>query len=366
MAEFFAQNDFTVDFLSVYNARTTPSEYPNLTYHYLHKTSDRKCSRWRRLLIGLFSFPDIYIRESRTMVRYFNEHLSGNDYDVIVTSTPPHTLQCAAYRIHRMKNIPLICDLRDPWRENHRIRYKSPLHKFCALRWEKIIIQSAAGVVFNTEEGYELFKAAHPEFPPEKGITIPNGYNEKFFADAVRLDAAARAKKPVRIVYAGGSYDGKVLRFLNRLAGRAPEREIKLEIDVYGISPETSPRDAKGVLYGGKVPPEKLAQKLVEADYLFLFMPQLRDTPAFSLKAYAYARSGVPVVYVGQRNMTFDFLNRYSKVRHFSENEIDGCLDWFVSEPHPSFIGIPDENVLACAWDERFRKLQSFIGKVVD
>ena len=68
---------------------------------------------------------------------------------------------------------------------------------------------------------------------------------------------------------------------------------------------------------------------LFGADMLVLCMvPQEAGSSRVLLKAYGYARTGKPILYLGPRNATYDYLVSRTFVQQFELSEIDLAAQW--------------------------------------
>lgn len=66
---------------------------------------------------GNFFIPDPRILWVRPSVKLLSEYLQQKPVDVIVSSTPPHSLHLIAQKLSAKFNIPWLADFRDPWLE---------------------------------------------------------------------------------------------------------------------------------------------------------------------------------------------------------------------------------------------------------
>ena len=72
----------------------------------------KRIAHWVRL--NLF-IPDAKVGLISPFVKKAKEIIKEHHIDVILASSPPHSLQIAANRLSKKHHLPWVCDLRDPW-----------------------------------------------------------------------------------------------------------------------------------------------------------------------------------------------------------------------------------------------------------
>ncbi len=98
--------------------------------------------------------------------------------DVILSTSPPHSVQLIAKRLAQQSNIPWVADFRDPWTDafwEEKLTRLKPIQRLIK-RWERGIVLRADHL---TTISRGIMKKL--DIPPQKGTVIPNGYDEDDF-----------------------------------------------------------------------------------------------------------------------------------------------------------------------------------------
>lgn len=135
-------------------------------------------------------------------------------YDVIISSGPPHFAHEAARRVAKKAKLPLVVDLRDLWSLVERIpeRIDSVVWWRTARQLERRVIRDASLVVVNTEVGQAVMAAAYAKYAAKIHV-VRNG------SDNEPLPNSAVAER-FTIRFAGSIYIDRDPRLLFRAAAK--------------------------------------------------------------------------------------------------------------------------------------------------
>jgi glycosyltransferase involved in cell wall biosynthesis len=153
----------------------------------------------------------------------------ANEYDVVVSSGPPHAAHDAARRIARATKLPLIVDLRDAWVHERLVvphKLDSQLWRTLQGAVERRCLETARLVLCTTEPMRSALVEGFPRLA-SRILTVRNG------ADAEPLPRPSRGRRFL-IAYAGNLYAGRDPRLLFRAVSRLA-RERALTADDIGI-----------------------------------------------------------------------------------------------------------------------------------
>ena len=143
---------------------------------------------------GIATFPDRYwpwlFQGVGAGVRIAKE--SGAEA-IFATSPVPSALLIGVL-LKLRTGLPLVIDFRDPWVDNAT----PPIRRFFEAALERWFMRRADRIICNTPALRRDFLARYPEVPPERFVTITNGYDEP---DFTALDVPASPK--FEIIYAG-------------------------------------------------------------------------------------------------------------------------------------------------------------------
>lgn len=147
------------------------------------------------------SVPDEKLGWVPFATRAGRQVLAEQNVSAIYVTGKPFSSYFIGEALSRRSGLPWIMDLRDLWTLNRRVRPTSRWHGRMESRLERRFVQSAAAVIANTPGNRDDFIACYPECPPEKFVTITNGFDA---ADFESLPSAKSDK--FTIGYSGTFY----------------------------------------------------------------------------------------------------------------------------------------------------------------
>jgi len=168
---------------------------------------------WRRVFRSRahFALADALARRA-SAIGY--ELTAANQYDVVVSSGPPHTAHEAAKTIAARAGLPLVLDMRDPWSDESAMpdELRGAVWRRETRARERACV-SAANLVVVTSQAHEELQLA--KYPDLRGriVTVMNG------ADSDPLPTGSSGNRFV-IAFTGLIYLGRNPRPLFRAAAR--------------------------------------------------------------------------------------------------------------------------------------------------
>ncbi len=106
----------------------------------------------------------------------------SNRYDVILTTSPPHSCHLVGYVLSRLLRRPWVVDFRDPWVDHalwSKMR-KGSAQARIERRLERAVMKRADRVIANTTANRDSLLARYPHLPEEKFVTITNGFDREY------------------------------------------------------------------------------------------------------------------------------------------------------------------------------------------
>jgi hypothetical protein len=89
----------------------------------------------------------------------------------------------------------------------------------------------------------------------------------------------------------------------------------------------------------GTISFSEVPQYLRAAHLLVLCMPWIEaGSSRILLKSYGYARSGKPILYLGPKNATYDYLKKRTIVKRFDLYDLENASQW-IAENHAKLNG---------------------------
>jgi glycosyltransferase involved in cell wall biosynthesis len=160
--------------------------------------------------------------------------LESREFDLVVTSGPPHSAHFAGFFAIRGRAEPLWIDMRDPWSATHAaeapqdqlIRWE----RFILARFEKLLFRRASKVIANTPEFATSLRTAEPTLDVSY---FPNGI------DLEQLPARDPSNvRPGSIACIGALYAGRslssVLGAMRAVLAERPEGAATLMLRIAG------------------------------------------------------------------------------------------------------------------------------------
>lgn len=139
---------------------------------------------WYNFMASFFMIPDAFIGWFPFLYFKGRKLLSNNNdsYDVIISSSPPHSLHLACLALKKKFSIPWIVDLRDPWVGNPLFQGLTPFHKKFYQFLERLVVKNCNAVIANTKTNAKILSKRYPTMT-EKVFCINNGYDVDDFKD---------------------------------------------------------------------------------------------------------------------------------------------------------------------------------------
>ena len=135
-----------------------------------------RLSKWIRL--NLF-IPDARVGWKRYAVREGKKIIRSENIDLILTSSPPHSLQLIGQALARKTGKPWIADYRDPWKEvvyNQNLK-RSARAEHKDRRLEHDALNAADGIVSISKDILQLLESKREK--PRNGCLVFNGYDNR-------------------------------------------------------------------------------------------------------------------------------------------------------------------------------------------
>ena len=172
------------------------------------KTSNRVLNAVRSVLMIITSFPDHLIYWVPSAVLKAKKLYKENKYDIIYTTSPPHTSQLAGLIISMRTKTPWLADFRDPWTLNalHGKKGKFNFFKKFEEYLEKLVLKKSSKILANTKSNRSKLLNAFSFLTPEKVIHLPNGW-EGFSQKNSSEISEQNNKKKLTIVHSGTFYE---------------------------------------------------------------------------------------------------------------------------------------------------------------
>jgi glycosyltransferase involved in cell wall biosynthesis len=262
----------------------------------------------RKVVAGCMYFPDFgrgWVVRAAEAARSL---LREKEFDVVITSGPPHSTHFAGALATRGRNTQLWIDMRDPWSTTHKNHLPEDWmirsERFFLRGLERLVFPRATRVIANTREFASVLKGYEPKLDVR---WFPNGI------DLEQLPPRdASTVEPGSIAYVGSLYLkeslSSVFSAMQALLRDRPEAATTLRLHVAGSvdSPNREQMEAEIAAAGlaslvtihGVVPRDQ-ALELLRRSQLALVLAQGLPV-SVPAKLYESVGLGVPTLVIGE------------------------------------------------------------------
>jgi len=288
---------------------------------------------------GYFAWMDYYTHGAWAddVTRLGLRLLASDKYEVIVTCGPPHMAHEAGRRLAERTGLPLVVDLRDPWRLVQRLAdvFDSALWYRLAGFYERRVVAKASLIVMNTTRAQNAMRAIYPKRRAQI-ISVMNGYDE----EAWRF---AQEKRKFTVAYAGVVYLDRdptlLLRAMARVVSSLELTPSDIGIEFMGHVESfqnlslRSLADAEGigdyVRVLGPGPRDAALEFLSHASVL-VSLPQDSDM-AIPSKIFEYMQFNAWILAIAQRGSATELLLRDSEADVVAPDDLEGMINALMS-----------------------------------
>ncbi|MGO4808534.1 glycosyltransferase [Cupriavidus sp. 2MCAB6] len=295
-----------------------------------------------KIFVRAVAIPDIGARWVRKAMRNYRVIEIISNSEVVYLSSPPHGLQLAGPYITSKFNIPFVADFRDDFVTNHRINWRTPVHKKSAYRIERSVLREAAAVIVNTDIVKQRFASRHGD-SAGKISCITNGFDS---SDVASSREVVRAQENInkgsrRLIYSGSAYDGFAADAIGRIVASIDAAGMSKQWEIHTAGPGNwdCASTYENWVHHGLLSQEGAASLMRDADLLLLLMPPGEREPSGTvpLKAYSYLGSDRPIIYFGETGSTTELLKEFSGTFSFQRDFIDRIGFWLLENQEREF-----------------------------
>jgi glycosyltransferase involved in cell wall biosynthesis len=254
----------------------------------------------------IFAYPDAERTWKKPVLKFVDNLLKKENFDVILSSSPYPTSHIIAHHIKTNTGIKWIADFRDTWTGNPVYSF-SKLRLFFEQRYEKRVLENVDNIITVSSEYADVLKSIH-----KKDVcVIPNGYQGELVKQTV-LD------KKFSFIYTGVVYLGKQdpTKFFKAISNLLKAEKIDkkdIVVNFYGRKENwfkvlIDDFDLNGVVVQHGLVNREEARKKQETSQILLFFnwEDKINKGISSLKLYEYLRTGRPILATGGNNLTED------------------------------------------------------------
>jgi len=248
--------------------------------------------------------PEVEVLWAPAAIRAARRIIKAHDIRVVVTTSPPHSIQRVGLALQQRAGVRWIADLRDPIMDNFGYAPASPKVDRYWRRLERSTVTTASKLIVTCPDLIERLQRRYPDVPRSRYLTVTNGYD---LADAP-CGIAPTSQSAGRFVLGYvGSFYGKqtiapLLTAMRRLVSRRPDVAGRIELRVVGsISAQQreclNDTDDVFLRLTGYRPHAESVREMAEADCLFLMTP-INDGGRYCIpaKTFEYLAFGKHII----------------------------------------------------------------------
>lgn len=278
----------------------------------------------RRWILSLLKIPDVYTGWIVPAVMAGLREIRRQRVNHLCSSAPYWSNHIIGLLLRQLTGLSWTAHFRDPWIGIPQWKPVSTVSKRIETLLERMIVSRATSVVCVTDLHAALFRQLYPELPPEKFVTIPNGFDEAEWGEAGvgrGIGGAAGCGRFV-IRYAGSLYQRRnPLALFRAVRALLDSREVdgdRIMIDLVGWCDVAEGRRVKElagecgiadcVTLTGPLSRAETLRAMAEADVLLL----LAEAQPYQIpgKTYEYLRAGRPILALTSNGAVAQLLRR--------------------------------------------------------
>ena len=228
----------------------------------------------------------------------------------LFSSGPPWTSHLVGLVVARLTGLPWTVHFRDPWTGIPQWKPVSALSARIETTLEKMVVSRATSVVCVTDRHTNMMRQIYLELPPDKFVTVPNGFDEAEWNDVeVGNDGGGLGREDKFVItYAGQLYWERsplpLFRALRALADAGGIELARVRVDLVGwcdvargrrvteMAADCGIGDCINVK--GPLSRTETVRKLARSDLLLLLAEGL--TLQIPGKTYEYLRARRPIL----------------------------------------------------------------------
>jgi glycosyltransferase involved in cell wall biosynthesis len=260
--------------------------------------------------------------------------LREQEFDLVITSGPPHSAHFAGLLATWGRNTQFWIDMRDPWSMTHEAHLAENrvirAERFFLRRLERLVFPRAARIIVNTREFVSVLKADEP------------GLDVRWFPNGVDLEQLPTrdpdAVEQGSIAYVGTLYGNRnlssVLAALGTLARDRPEAAATLRLNIAGplesphreqMQEEIAAAGLTSLVSIHGVVPRAQALELLRRSHLALVLAQ--DQPmCVPAKLYESVGLGVPTLVIAEETSAAASEARRIGAMTLDGSDVEGML----------------------------------------
>lgn len=255
-----------------------------------HDTLFKKILYWIRINLII---PDARFIWNKHAYQTAAQLLKTNNYDIVVTTSPPHSTQLIGLKLQKKFKVKWVTDFRDPWADIFYLKLakqkKLPylINKYLET---KIIRKADLNLIVS--------QTINHNFPPGNKITFTNSYDPADF-----INHQKEKSDKFRLKYIGKITEAQDINAVITSLNNLPQLHHNIELTFIGTY-ETNPfRTDFPIIIKNYLPHSEAIKEMMNSDLLILL---INDYPQnggmLTTKLFEYLGANVPILCIGPQD----------------------------------------------------------------
>ena len=247
----------------------------------------KKILYWLRINIIL---PDARVIWNRFAYKEAVNLLQKEKFDLVVTSSPPHSTQFVGLKLKRKFNLKWVTDFRDPWADIFYLKLagQNKLAYLINKRWERIVIGAA-------DLNLIVSESINKTLPQGEKVTFTNSFDPEDFVTTPYI----RGDK-FRIKYIGKITEAQDIESVMAAINELPNLTQALEFTFIGTFQYNPFNSDFSVITKNYLPHAEAITEMINADLLVLLINDYpQNAGMLTTKLFEYLGANVPILCVG-------------------------------------------------------------------
>lgn len=289
----------------------------------------------RAVRMNLF-LPDARIGWKPFAEKAAKQLIGSEKPDIILTSSPPQTVQLIGGSIKKILHVPWIADFRDPWTDIYYYEQseRSAWADYIDRRMEKNVLRQVDCISSVSREIVDLLqsKVKHTI----DSMVLPNGYDPEDFAQATSVD-----RNKFKISHIGKLSETQPIDSMVDAIVQAMEvnPDLRNDLSIRFIGSLAAPQKSvmqtqlvDRIAFEDYKPHSEVVGDMQQAALLFLIIPQTeRNEGILTGKLFEYIGAKRPILAIGPKNgAAARVIQDLESAKMFDYEETDFMCDWIL------------------------------------
>lgn len=237
--------------------------------------------------------PDARIVWNKYAVKEAEKLIKKQNYNLVVTTSPPHSSQLIGLKLKRKCNIKWVTDFRDPWADIFYLKLaKQNKISYLINRYleGKVIAKADLNLIVSHHINQEL--------PAGNKVTFTNSYDPQDFPLSLKVKS-----DKFRIKYIGKVTQGQDINSVISALNRSPEIYDQIEFTFVGTYLENPFNTKFPLIIKNFLPHDQAVKEMINSDLLILLINDYpQNKGMLTTKLFEYLGSQVPIICIGPRD----------------------------------------------------------------